>query len=120
MAPRRIRRNGWHQVNGKWTRSLGERGSRVRLFEKRRNGLFYREVWIPGDGYNRACLHTSDRDVAERLGRELLANLLKGEVMEAAGVVGAIPDSVCCSSRQQGQNPKGLCLKGECAHRVLW
>ena len=87
MAPRRIRRNGWHQVNGKWTRSLGERGSRVRLFEKRRNGVFYREVWIPGDGYDRASLHTSDRDVAEGLGRQLLANLLKGEAIEAAGTV---------------------------------
>ncbi len=87
MAPRRIRRNGWHQVNGKWTRSLGERGSRVRLFEKRRNGVFYREVWIPGDGYDRASLYTNDRDVAERLGRELLANLLKGEAIEAAGKV---------------------------------
>ena len=87
MAPRSIRRNGWHQVNGKWTRSLGERGSRVRLFEKRRNGVFYREVWIPGDGYDRACLHTSDRDVAEGLGRQLLANLLKGEAIEAVGTV---------------------------------
>ncbi|MCH7777625.1 MAG: hypothetical protein IH878_13975, partial [Gemmatimonadetes bacterium] len=87
MAPRSIRRNGWHQVNGKWTRSLGERGSRVRLFEKRRNGVFYREVWIPGDGYDRACLHTSDRDVAEGLGRQLLTNLLKGEAIEAAGTV---------------------------------
>lgn len=87
MAPRSIRRNGWHQVNGKWTRSLGERGCRVRLFQKRRNGVFYRDVWISGEGYDRTSLRTRDRDRAERLGRELLANLMKGEVTEAAGVV---------------------------------
>ena len=87
MAPRSNRRNGWHQVKGKWTRSLGERGCRVRLFQKRRNGVFYRDVWIPGEGYDRTSLRTRDRDRAERLGRELLANLMTGEVTEAAGVV---------------------------------
>ena len=87
MAPRSNRRNGWHQVNGKWTRSLGERGCRVRLFQKRRKGVFYRDVWIPGEGYDRTSLRTRDRDRAERLGRELLANLMTGEVTEAAGVV---------------------------------
>src|SRR5438876_410891 len=44
----RNRRNEWHQVHGRWTRSLGERGMRVRIFEKRRNGTFYRTTWVPG------------------------------------------------------------------------
>ena len=87
MAPRRIRRNGWHQVNGKWTRSLGERGCRVRLFQKRRTGVFYREVWIAGEGSDRKSLHTGNRDVAERLGKELLANLMRGEEIEVTGTL---------------------------------
>ena len=74
----RNRRNEWHQTDGKWTRSLGERGMRVRLFQKRRNGTFYRAVWVRGRGHDRACLHTRDRGEAERLAKQLLAALLAG------------------------------------------
>jgi integrase len=58
---------------------------RVRLFEKRTNGGFYRETHVPGKGRDQAPLHTHDRDVAERFGRELLANLLTGQVALPAG-----------------------------------
>jgi len=75
----RTRRNEWHQSNGKWTRSLGERGLRVRLFQKRSNGTFYRTVWIPGRGRDHASLTTRDRQEADRLGRLLLAELLRQE-----------------------------------------
>lgn len=73
------KRNGWRCVGGKWTRSVGERGTRVRLFQKRRNGTFYRAVWVRGRGHDRACLHTHERAEADRLGRQLLAALLSGE-----------------------------------------
>lgn len=72
------RRSGWHHARGKWTRSLGERGCRVRLFEKTKGGTFYRQVWTAGQGRNRKCLGTKDRHEAERLGRALLAELLAG------------------------------------------
>lgn len=75
----RNRRNEWHQVQGKWTRSLGERGLRVRLFQKRKDGTFYRTVWIPGRGRDHRSLLTRDRDEAERSGRLLLAELLRQE-----------------------------------------
>src|SRR2546428_824058 len=75
----RNRRNEWHQVHGRWTRSLGERGMRVRIFEKRRNGTFYRTTWVPGRGRDHASLGTRDRNEAERLGRMLLAELLRQE-----------------------------------------
>jgi integrase len=75
----RNRRNEWHQVHGRWTRSLGERGMRVRLFEKRRNGTFYRTIWVRGQGRDHASLKTRDRNEAERLGRVLLAELLRQE-----------------------------------------
>jgi len=79
------RRTEWHQVKGKWTRSLGERGLRVRLFQKRREGPFYRAVWVPGRGRNQAPLGTSDRQEAERLGRLLLAELLHREGLQIGG-----------------------------------
>lgn len=78
MARKPSKRDGWHQAGGKWTRSLGSRGTRVRLFEKRKGGTFYREVWLARTGRDLACLHTKNRDEAERLGRALLASLLLG------------------------------------------
>lgn len=71
-------RYSWHVVNGKWSRSFGERGVRVRLFQKRRDGVFYRAVWIPGVGRDTKSLGTRDRAAAEALGRALLAELLGG------------------------------------------
>ncbi len=68
-------RSGWYKVKGKWTRTLGERGCRVRLFQKRRGGVFYRSTWVTGQGKNRRSLDTADRMRAERLGKELLAEL---------------------------------------------
>ncbi len=81
MANRIARRNSWHRTRaGAWTCSIGERGVRVRLFEKRRGGMFHRAVWIPGAGEDQKPLGTKDREEARRLGRMLLAGLLKGEV----------------------------------------
>ena len=77
------KRDGWHNVGGKWTCSLGQRGTRVRLFQKRRSGTFYRAVWLPNRGRDFACLRTNDRAEAERLGRTLLASLLLGDRMSA-------------------------------------
>lgn len=90
----RNRRNEWHQVNGKWTRSLGERGMRVRLFQKRRDGTFYRTVWIPSRGRDHASMMTKDRGEAERLGRLLLSELLRQEELTLPGrlTLGALWD----------------------------
>ena len=76
---RKPSRTEWHQHKGLWSRSLGNRGVRVRLFQKRSGGQFYRAVWIPGRGEDRRCLFTSDRSEAERLGKELLAAILRNE-----------------------------------------
>ncbi|HSU92217.1 MAG TPA: tyrosine-type recombinase/integrase [Gemmatimonadaceae bacterium] len=69
MAPR----GSWHQIKGRWTRTLGEHGLRVRLFQMRKGGTFYRDVWLPELGKDRKCLHTTDRAEAERLARALLS-----------------------------------------------
>src|ERR1700728_2048525 len=67
----------WHQVKGRWTRSLGMRGLRVRLFQMRRGGKYYRDIWLPGRGKNRKSLGTTERGEGERLGQILLAQLIK-------------------------------------------
>ena len=76
-------RNGWRLLKGRWTRSLGERGVRVRLFQMRKDGTFYRDVWVPGRGKNRKCLHTRDRGEADHLGRALLAALMTQDAESA-------------------------------------
>jgi integrase len=75
----------WKQVGGKWTRSLGERGLRVRLFQKRKGGSFYREVWRVGSGRDQACLWTLEKQEADRLGRQLYAALLSGTSSRLTG-----------------------------------
>jgi hypothetical protein len=75
VEARMAQRSGWHQINGKWTRTLGERGCRVRLFQNRRDGVFYRATWITGQGKDRRSLNTTDRAQADRLGKALLGEL---------------------------------------------
>lgn len=76
---RKPSRSEWHQHNGLWSRSLGSRGIRVRLFQKRIGGKFYRAVWTPGRGIDRRCLSTSDRADADGLAKALLGALLRNE-----------------------------------------
>lgn len=83
----RTRRSEWREVKGRWTRSLGERGFRVRLFQKRKNGTFYRVVWVPGRGRHHAPLGTRDRVTAEQLCRKLLSELLRDEQPDVSGTL---------------------------------
>ena len=86
MASKKARRSEWTRNKaGGWRRSLGSRGNRVRLFQKRRDGTFYRVVWIPGIGANTKTLKTCDRTEAERLGRALLAELVCGNTQQNDG-----------------------------------
>lgn len=88
MATRKPSRTEWRLIKGKWTRSLGNRGARVRLFQKRSGGQFYRSVWSPrASVFDRRCLGTSDRYEAEKIGRELLAGLLRDEAITASGTL---------------------------------
>lgn len=82
MAKRKPRRDEWRATARGWTRSFGDRGLRVRLFQKRKNGKFYRSIWRPGVGVDEKCVHTTDRGEAERLIKELLAKATLGETDE--------------------------------------
>jgi integrase len=48
-----------------------------------KGGTFYRDVWVPGHGKNRRSIGTSDRSKAEKIGRELLAELLRDGAVSA-------------------------------------
>lgn len=75
----RPKRSEWHQTKeGKWARSFGGRGYRVRLFQKRKGGVFYRAIWTSGYGFSRASLETADRTEAEQIAKQALAELLSG------------------------------------------
>src|SRR5687768_16598399 len=80
---RKPSRTEWKLKGGRWMRSLGNRGARLSLFQKRKGGTFYRSVWIPGQGYERVCIDTTDRDEAEKIGKALLASMLRDEKVTA-------------------------------------
>lgn len=49
--------------------------------------MFYRAMWVPGRGFDKKCVGTTNRAEAEKLGRALLAALLKDEHFSSAGVL---------------------------------
>lgn len=70
--------------NGTWKVSLGGRGHRVRLFQKRSGGEFYRAIWLPDTNKEDvASLQTSNREEAYRLGSLLVSELLQISEREA-------------------------------------
>jgi integrase len=48
--------------------------------------MFFRDVWVSGQGYDRKCLGTMDRNEAERLGRALLTQVQTGVSVPATQV----------------------------------
>ena len=88
------RRNEWRKdKHGCWTRSLGERGLRVRLFQKRKGGCFYRAVWLPDvHRFSRQCLDTKKRTAANRIGRDLLGSILTEPQAAVAGAPVTLSD----------------------------
>ena len=61
-----------------WTKSLGERGHRIRLYEKHPAGLIMRSIYIEGKEVRKSLGHR-DKEKATRQGYELLNALLTNE-----------------------------------------
>jgi integrase len=76
----------WKRVNGLWTKSIGPRGSRIRLFEKTKDGYYYCDVYTSGRNV-RTSLGTRNRADAERKGKEILSDLLSGRIEEESSVL---------------------------------
>jgi len=49
--------------------------------------MFYRSLWVPRRGFDKKCVGTTDRVEAEKLGKALLAALLKDEHIPSARVL---------------------------------
>lgn len=84
---RNPKRSVWRRTlkTGAWTCSIGERGKRVRLFQKRKGGTFHCAAWAVKEGELKGRevqkpLGTDDKAEALRLGEELLAEFYRGEV----------------------------------------
>jgi len=61
-----------------WTKSLGERGHRIRLYEKYPGGPIMRSVYVDGKEVRKSLAHR-DKEKATRQGYELLNALLTNE-----------------------------------------
>jgi hypothetical protein len=91
MVPERRRkvtiRKEWQKsAKGCWSLSLGERGCRVRIFQREQEGQFFRETWVgKGRGRAAAALHTRNRVEAQRLGEAFFEALLQGDRPSADG-----------------------------------
>ena len=73
-------RSDWQKSEGGcWSLSLGERGNRVRVFQRSPGGQFFRETWIEGRGRVAASFHTTDREEAKRRGIAFYLALTSGE-----------------------------------------
>lgn len=58
--------DGWtlSSKTGLWSRSFGDWGTKVRVFQKRPGGSFYRAIYLTHSRKDVACLHSSDRTQA--------------------------------------------------------
>src|SRR5690348_2335434 len=73
-------RTEWHQsASGCWSLTLGERGWRVRIEQKKKGGVFHRVTWIPGRGRSQKSLRTTSRAEARTRGEAFLRALLAGD-----------------------------------------
>src|SRR2546430_17547040 len=61
-----------------WSKSVGERGARVRLYEDRPDGPLFRSVYVNGKEVRKSLGHR-DKELAIRQAYELLHSLLANE-----------------------------------------
>lgn len=75
MPSHKSSRTEWHLKSGKWTRSLGCRGARVRLFQKEVGACSTARSGFPRAGLVRNVWEPLTRRKAETLANALLAAL---------------------------------------------
>lgn len=76
---------------GRYARSFGSRGTRVRVFQREPGGAYYREVWRGEQGVSRKSLKTRDRRKAEELGKKFAAMMvLNQELVDSDAEAGDV------------------------------
>lgn len=78
----------WHQTRGCWSRSLGERGTRVRLSQRKKGRAFYRTVWVTGRGKSIALLTDSGIGIQRDELPHVLERFFRGKSSHAMSAKG--------------------------------
>ena len=103
-----------------WTKSLGERGARVRLYEKYPNGPIMRSVFINGREVRKSLGHR-DREKATRQAYELMTALLANEnaLDEQSLTLGLLADYYLESPAHLSKKARTLRDEGRTLRRVV-
>ena len=104
----------------RWTKSLGERGARVRLYEKYPNGPIMRSVFINGREVRKSLGHR-DKEKATRQAYELLTALLANEnaLGEQSLTLGLLADYYLESPAHLSKKARTLRDEGRTLRRVV-
>jgi integrase len=91
-----------------WSKSIGGRGQRVRLYEARPGGPIMRSTWINGKEDRRSLGHR-DRELATRQAYELLSGLLANEqaIREESLTLGMLARMYLESPQHQAKGERG-------------
>ena len=104
----------------RWSKSIGERGQRVRLYEARLGGPIMRSTWINGKE-DRKSLGHRDRELATRQAYELLRALLANEraVDEGSLTLGMLSKLYLDSPQHHGKKQRTQKEDGKKLDRVV-
>src|SRR3989441_7653104 len=103
-----------------WTKSLGERGRRIRLYEKYPGGPIMRSVFVNGKEVRKSLGHR-DKEQAVRQGYELLTALLTNEeaLDEQSVTLGLLADLYLESPAHQSKKPRTQRAESQILRRVV-
>ena len=92
----------------RWSKSIGEPGQRVRLYEARPGGPIMRSTWVNGKEDRRSLGHR-DRELATRQAYELLSGLLANEqaIREESLTLGMLARMYLESPQHQAKGERG-------------
>jgi integrase len=103
-----------------WSKSIGERGHRVRLYEARLGGPIMRSVFVNGKEVRKSLGHR-DTEAAVRQGYELLNALLKNEraLDKQSLTLGMLADFYLESPAHLSKKPRTQRAEGQILGRVV-
>ncbi len=103
-----------------WSKSIGERGHRVRLYEARPGGPIMRSVFVAGKEVRKSLGHR-DKEQAVQQGYELLTALLANEeaLDEQSLTLGLLADLYHTSPAHQSKKPRTQRAEGQILRRVV-
>ena len=103
-----------------WSKSVGERGARVRLYEDRPDGPLFRSVYVNGKEVRKSLGHR-DKELAIRQAYELLHSLLANEeaLEEETLTIGMLAQLYLESPQHLSKKPRTQRADQRCLERVV-